>query len=83
MAAEQPKEVVSTTDESTTETGAKQAKGFFEPTPTVVCLREQSVESSRLQEDKDRKDNWRKWGPYLSERQWATVREDYSPNGSR
>src|SRR5204863_2148238 len=25
--------------------------------------------------------NWLKWGPYLSERQWATVREDYSPNG--
>ena len=26
-------------------------------------------------------DNWREWGPYLSERQWGTVREDYSPNG--
>ena len=25
---------------------------------------------------------WRKWGPYLSERQWGTVREDYSPGGS-
>jgi hypothetical protein len=25
--------------------------------------------------------NWRRWGPYLSERQWGTVREDYSPNG--
>src|SRR5271170_60437 len=25
--------------------------------------------------------NWRLWGPYLSERQWATVREDYSPTG--
>ena len=24
---------------------------------------------------------WRKWGPYLSERQWGTVREDYSPSG--
>jgi len=24
---------------------------------------------------------WRKWGPYLSERQWGTVREDYSENG--
>src|SRR6185369_9929665 len=24
---------------------------------------------------------WRKWGPYLSERQWGTVREDYSPQG--
>ena len=25
---------------------------------------------------------WRKWGPWLSERQWGTVREDYSPDGS-
>ena len=24
---------------------------------------------------------WKKWGPYLAERQWGTVREDYSPNG--
>lgn len=26
--------------------------------------------------------NWKKWGPYLSDRQWGTVREDYSPNGN-
>src|ERR1700722_800340 len=25
---------------------------------------------------------WKKWGPYLSERQWGTIREDYSPNGT-
>ena len=25
---------------------------------------------------------WKKWGPYLSDRQWGTVREDYSPDGS-
>ena len=25
--------------------------------------------------------NWKKWGPYVSERQWGTVREDYSPEG--
>jgi|GEM_PF-3043569 len=25
---------------------------------------------------------WKKWGPYLTERQWGTVREDYSPNGT-
>ena len=25
---------------------------------------------------------WKKWGPYLSERQWGTVREDYSPHGT-
>ena len=29
-----------------------------------------------------RRANWRRWGPYLSERQWGTVREDYSPDGT-
>lgn len=38
-------------------------------------------EENRLQEDKTRKKNWKRWGPYLSERQWATVREDYSRSG--
>src|SRR5271165_6911705 len=36
-------------------------------------------ELQRLQEDQARKKNWKRWGPYLAERQWATVREDYSP----
>ncbi len=40
------------------------------------------AESVRLQEDETRKKNWKRWGPYLSERQWGTVREDYSPDGS-
>ncbi len=38
-------------------------------------------ESLRLAEDRDRKANWKRWGPYLSERQWGTVREDYSADG--
>ena len=38
-------------------------------------------EEQRLQEDRQRKINWKRWGPYLSERQWGTVREDYSPQG--
>jgi len=38
-------------------------------------------ESQRLNEDESRKKNWKRWGPYLSERQWATVREDYSEQG--
>jgi hypothetical protein len=38
-------------------------------------------ESQRLTEDGDREKNWKRWGPYLAERQWATVREDYSPGG--
>ena len=36
----------------------------------------------RLQEDARREKNWLRWGPYLSERQWGTVREDYSNDGS-
>jgi len=39
-------------------------------------------ESLRLAEDRVRKKNWKRWGPYLSERQWGTVREDYSPDGA-
>jgi hypothetical protein len=38
-------------------------------------------ELQRLQEDQARKRNWKRWGPYLAERQWATVREDYSAQG--
>ncbi len=38
-------------------------------------------EEKRLEEEQKRERNWKRWGPYLSERQWATVREDYSPNG--
>jgi hypothetical protein len=39
-------------------------------------------ESSRLDEARERSIPWRKWGPYLSERQWGTVREDYSLDGN-
>ena len=39
-------------------------------------------EEKRLQEDRERKANWKRWGPYLSERQWGTVREDYSADGN-
>jgi len=38
-------------------------------------------EESRLQETRKDTSNWKKWGPYLSERQWGTVREDYSEGG--
>ena len=40
-----------------------------------------SVEQARLVEAREQKTPWKKWGPYLSERQWGTVREDYSENG--
>ena len=39
-------------------------------------------EAERLEEGNNGQANWRRWGPYLSERQWGTVREDYSPNGT-
>jgi len=39
-------------------------------------------EEVRLQEARERRVPWRKWGPYLSERQWGTVREDYSDTGN-
>src|SRR3984885_9702003 len=38
-------------------------------------------ERRRLQEDRLGQEPWRKWGPYLSDRQWGTVREDYSGSG--
>ncbi len=38
-------------------------------------------ESRRLDEAKAKKKHWRRWGPYLSNRQWGTVREDYSETG--
>jgi len=43
---------------------------------------EKTAEHQRLQDHLDRKVNWKKWGPYLSERAWGTVREDYSADGS-
>ncbi len=41
-----------------------------------------NAERDRLEADATRVVNWKRWGPYLSERQWATVREDYSPDGT-
>ncbi len=41
-----------------------------------------NAETRRLQETERRDKNWERWGPYLAERQWGTVREDYSPGGT-
>src|SRR5688500_17156982 len=43
-----------------------------------------AAELARLEQDarRDPAGNWKRWGPYLSERQWGTVREDYSADGS-
>jgi hypothetical protein len=40
-----------------------------------------TAEQARLDEAREGRVDWKKWGPYLSERQWGTVREDYSENG--
>ncbi|NJN05538.1 MAG: glucosidase [Rhodobacteraceae bacterium] len=42
----------------------------------------ETAEALRLAKDAARAENWKRWGPYLSERQWATVREDYSEGGT-
>ena len=52
---------------------------------TTVGLEVHAAEATRLKQDSDKTGknvNWKRWGPYLSERQWATVREDYSKDGS-
>jgi hypothetical protein len=45
--------------------------------PAIVDVAEQT----RLNDARETQVPWKKWGPYLSERQWGTVREDYSENG--
>jgi Glycosyl hydrolase family 63 C-terminal domain len=42
----------------------------------------QTTEDRRLEEARARKKHWKRWGPYVSERQWGTVREDYSAGGT-
>ncbi len=41
-----------------------------------------TAEEQRLEESHQRTKHWKRWGPYLAERQWGTVREDYSPGGT-
>ncbi|MCI0403851.1 MAG: glucosidase, partial [Acidobacteria bacterium] len=43
---------------------------------------ELTAEERRLEESRQRSVHWKRWGPYLAERQWGTVREDYSPYGN-
>jgi hypothetical protein len=41
-----------------------------------------NAEQQRLEDSRNRQVHWKRWGPYLSEREWGTVREDYSTNGT-
>ncbi len=52
------------------------------PEHTNSSSNTQDPEAARLIEDAARTHNWKRWGSYLSDRQWGTVREDYSPDGS-
>ena len=49
--------------------------------PETIRAEKQGAEAQRLKEDAARRKNWKRWGPYLADRQWGTVREDYSANG--
>lgn len=51
------------------------------PSSTKPKHSKPNAELTRLQEEASRKQNWKRWGTYLSERQWGTVREDYSEEG--
>ncbi|MGO9266554.1 MAG: MGH1-like glycoside hydrolase domain-containing protein [Candidatus Binataceae bacterium] len=61
---------------SPTKTTVKQA-----PTDSKPAAAGANAERARLRECHESHVPWKKWGPYLSERQWGTVREDYSENG--
>jgi hypothetical protein len=41
-----------------------------------------TAEERRLEDDRGRRAHWKRWGPYVSDRAWGTVREDYSPGGT-
>jgi hypothetical protein len=47
----------------------------------LAAFKAKTPEAKRLLEDAKREKNWKRWGPYLSGRQWGTVREDYSATG--
>ncbi len=50
---------------------------------TQILQRVQATaEGIRLAADDARTANWKRWGPYLPDRQWSTVREDYSADGT-
>src|SRR5579859_4008293 len=53
-----------------------------EPAQEPVVKASAGAEAERLQEDATRRKNWKRWGPYLAARQWGTVREDYSEDGT-
>src|SRR5690606_28541204 len=61
---------------------AKVAKNFRNliPRHRTKSMAKSSVEKDRLARSGNNR-SWKKWGPYVADRQWGTVREDYSENG--
>jgi hypothetical protein len=55
---------------------------LFKQIRNTTMTIEQTQEEIRLAEVQSHQAHWRRWGPYLSDRQWGTVREDYSKHGS-
>lgn len=53
----------------------------MKPPPNAASRSRANPEAERLAEAARREKNWQRWGPYLSARQWGTVREDYSADG--
>src|SRR3982750_2723430 len=49
---------------------------------TTTSSAQVTAEHKRLLEHREGTANWKRWGPYVAERAWGTVREDYSPDGS-
>src|SRR6059036_1832436 len=62
--------------------GAPESSGVPLLYPNPAEGRAMTEERRRLDEATRRTAHWRRWGPYVSERQWGTVREDYSPGGT-
>src|SRR5271157_2125360 len=54
----------------------------FKETQMVAPNMKMTAEDNRLEESRDRNAHWKRWGPYVSERAWGTVREDYSQHGN-
>ena len=62
-------------------TGAAHDKGDQQATAGSAEPTHDVTEQQRLNDVREAGIPWKKWGPYLSERQWGTVREDYSVDG--
>lgn len=60
---------------------ASDSRKYRERLVSTLGDKYKGVEKYRLLQDEKKERHWKRWGPYLSDRQWATVREDYSANG--